>query len=132
MAVTSLKSIQIHIIIILIGRSCIAQIFPLRKLNTQSHTIYADMHTDLNIIYTCPHTHTHIKVRLDLWKCLLKKESFELGFKVREGGEIPQAGRQRIPDSWGNKPKERSPTDLRLRVGIFNGFPFDGRRMREV
>ena len=83
--------------------SCIAQIFPLRKLNTQSHTIYADMHTDLNIIYTCPHTHTHIKVRLDLWKCLLKKESFELGFEVREGGEIPQAGRQRIPDSWGNE-----------------------------
>ena len=42
-------------------------------------------------------------VRLDLWKCLLKKESFELGFEVREGGEIPQAGRQQIPDCWGNK-----------------------------
>ena len=23
--------------------------------------------------------------------------------KSREGGEIPQAGRQRIPDSWGNE-----------------------------
>ena len=33
----------------------------------------------------------------------MKKESFELGFEVREGGEIPQAGRQRIPDSWGNE-----------------------------
>ena len=42
-------------------------------------------------------------VRLDLWKCLLKKESFELGFEVREGGEIPQAGRQRIPNSLGNE-----------------------------
>ena len=42
-------------------------------------------------------------VRLDLWKCLLKKESFELGFEVREGGEIPIAGRQRIPDRWGSE-----------------------------
>ena len=47
-------------------------------------------------------THTHIMVCLDLWNCLLKKESFELGFEVREDGEIPQAGRQRIPDSWSN------------------------------
>ena len=42
-------------------------------------------------------------VRVDLWKCLLKKESFELGFEVRQDGEIPQAGRQRIPDRWGNE-----------------------------
>ena len=42
-------------------------------------------------------------VRLDLCKCLLKKESFEVGFVVGEGGEIPQAGRQRVPDSWGNE-----------------------------
>ena len=41
-------------------------------------------------------------VRQNLWKCLLKKESFELGFEVGEGGEILQAGRQWIPDSWGN------------------------------
>ncbi|WP_419606728.1 hypothetical protein, partial [Thiolapillus sp.] len=53
--------------------------------------------------HTHIHTHTHIMVCQDLWKCLLKKESFELGFEVREGGEIPQAGRQRIPDSWGNE-----------------------------
>ena len=39
----------------------------------------------------------------DFWKRLLKKESFELGLEVREGGEIPPAGRQRIPDSWGNE-----------------------------
>ena len=33
----------------------------------------------------------------------MKKESFELGFEVKEGGEIPQADRQRIQDSWGNE-----------------------------
>ena len=33
----------------------------------------------------------------------MKEESFELGFEVREGEEIPQAGRQRIPDSWSNE-----------------------------
>ena len=49
------------------------------------------------------HTHTYIMVHVDLWKRLLKKESFELGFEVREGGEIPQAGRQQIPGSWGNE-----------------------------
>ena len=48
-------------------------------------------------------THTHTMIRLHLWKCLLKKESFELGFEVREGEEVPQAGRQRIPDSWSNE-----------------------------
>ena len=32
----------------------------------------------------------------------VEKGKFELGFEVREGGEIPQASRQRIPDSWGN------------------------------
>ena len=42
-------------------------------------------------------------IRLHLWKCLSKKESFELGFEVREGWEIPQAGWQRIPDSWSNE-----------------------------
>ena len=34
--------------------------------------------------YTHRHKHnlyTHIMVHLDLWKCLLKKESFELGFE---------------------------------------------------
>ena len=33
----------------------------------------------------------------------MEKETFELSFEVREGGEIPQAGRQGIPDSWGNE-----------------------------
>ena len=78
-----------------------AQIFQLRKLNVLAHTIHANIPTDINVIYPSPHT--HIMVRLDLWKRLLKKESFEPGFEVREGGEIPQAGRQRIPDSWGNE-----------------------------
>ena len=86
--------------------ACVAQIFPSRKLKALAHSIHANIHTDINIIYpstrTRTHTHTHM-VRLDLWKCLLKKESFELGFEVREGGEILQAGRQRIPDSRGNE-----------------------------
>ena len=60
-----------------------------------------NIHTDINIFY--PSTYTHTIDRLYLWKCLLKKESFELGFEVRVGGEIPQAGRQRIPDSWSNE-----------------------------
>ena len=33
-----------------------------------------------------------------------------MGFEVREGGEIPPAGRQRIPDSWSNE-TERTVTD---------------------
>ena len=82
--------------------SCIAQIFSSRKLNALAHTIHANIHTDTNIIhpYTQRHTHAHARaVRLNLWKSLLEKETFELGFEVREGGEIPQAGRQGIPDS---------------------------------
>ena len=86
--------------------SCIAQTLLSRKLDALAHTIHANIHTDT-------HTHTHTMVRQDLWKCLLKKESFKLGFEVREGGEIPQSGKQRIPDSWGNELKEQSPTDFR-------------------
>ena len=82
--------------------SCIAQIFSSRKLNALAHTIDANIHTDINIIHPYTHRHKHARaraVRLNLWKSLLEKETFELGFEVREGGEIPQAGRQRIPDS---------------------------------
>ena len=53
------------------------------KYNLHTHT-HTYTHTR-----THARTHTHIMVRLDLWKCLLKKESFELGFEVREGGEYP-------------------------------------------
>ena len=77
--------------------SCIAQIFPSRKLNALAHTIHANIHTNISHKHT--HTHTHTMICLDLWKCLLKKESFELGFEVREGGEILQASRRQIPDS---------------------------------
>ena len=41
-------------------------------------------------------------VHLDLWKCPLER-SFELSFELREGGKIPQTGRQRIPDIWSDK-----------------------------
>ena len=63
--------------------SCIAQIFPSRKLNALAHTI----HTHVHITYPPP-PNTHIMVCLDLWKCLLKKESCELGVEVSEGGEF--------------------------------------------
>ena len=72
--------------------SCIAQTFPSRKLNALAHTIHANIHTDINTIYASP-PHTHHSLP-DLWKCLSKKESFKLGFEVKEDGEIPQAGRQ--------------------------------------
>ena len=49
-------------------------------------------------------------VRLYLWKCLLKEESFKLGFEAREGEEILQVGRQWIPDRWGNE-TERTVTN---------------------
>ena len=69
--------------------SCTVQIFSPRKLNALAHTIHAHTHTDINIIYPIKHahthTHTHMMVHLDLWKCLLKKESFELGFEVKRG-----------------------------------------------
>ena len=86
----------IYFIILMMDGSCIAQTFLPRKLNALAHTIHANIHTDINIIYASPHTHTHTHnmVCLVLWKYLLKKESFELGFEVSEGEEIPQAGRQ--------------------------------------
>ena len=61
-------------------------------------------------------------VRLDLWKCLLKKESFELGFEVREGGEVPQAGRQRIPDSWGNETERTIANRFETAIRDFQEF----------
>ena len=73
--------------------------------HTRTHP-YVHIHTHTRPharAYTHTHTHTHTMLHLDVWKCLLKKESFELGFEVREGGEIPQAGRQRIPNSLGNE-----------------------------
>ena len=40
--------------------SCIVQIFLSRKLNVLAHTIHANIHTDINIIYPPPPpTHTH-------------------------------------------------------------------------
>ena len=103
--------------------SCVAQVFTSRKLNALAHTIYANIHTGINIIYASlplpPHIHTRIMVSLDLWKCLLKKESFESGFEVREGGEFPQAGRKRIPDSWGNETKRTVASRFEITFGDF-------------
>ena len=51
-------------------------------------------------------------VRLNLWQSLLKRESFERGLEFKEGGDIPQTGRQRIPHRW-SKGTERT---------VANGF----------
>ena len=54
-------------------------------------------------------------VHVDLWKGLLKKESFEL----RQDGEIPQTGRQHIPDSWSNKTERMLTTRFKT---VFQDF----------
>ena len=74
------------------------------------------------------YTHTHTMICLHLWKCLLKEESFELGFEVREGGKILQAGRQRIPDNWNNE-TGRTVTN---RLEIVDFQKFVDQRVREV
>ena len=71
-------------------------------------------------------------VCLDLWKCLLKKESFELGFEVRRGGEIWQAYRQRISDSSGNQTERTVDSRFDIAFRIFKSFSFDDGRVREV
>ena len=61
-------------------------------------------------------------VCLDLRKCLLKKEGFELGFEVREGGEILQAGKQQIPDSWGNETERMVANTFEIALWDFQEF----------
>ena len=34
---------------------------------------------------------------------LFEEESLQLGFKLRQIGEIPQSGKKRIPDSWSDE-----------------------------
>ena len=47
-------------VIIISDGSCIAKIFPSRKLNALAHIIHANIHTDINIIHPSPpDTHTH-------------------------------------------------------------------------
>ena len=61
------------------------------------------IHIYVNMFYTHAHARAPAQmVRVDSWKFLLKKESFELDFDFREDGDIPQTGRQRIPDRWSN------------------------------
>ena len=71
-------------------------------------------------------------IRPHLWKCLLKKESFELGFEVREGGKFRKLAGSEFQTVGAMKLKEQSPTDLRLRLGILKSFSFDDRRTREA
>ena len=57
------KSFGIMIIIITItiimDGSCIVQIFPSRKLRVLAHTIHANIHTDINIMYPPPTPSPH-------------------------------------------------------------------------
>ena len=69
------------------------------------------------------HTHTHTRVHLDLWKCLLKKESFELSFEVRDDGEILQTDRQQIPDSWNNETERTVTNRFENALKDFQKFP---------
>ena len=46
------------LLLLLLDGSCIAQIFPSRKLNALTHNIHANINTDINIIHTHTHTHT--------------------------------------------------------------------------
>ena len=62
-------------------------------------------------------------VRLDSWKCLLKKDIFELGSEVRGGGAIPQTGRPWIPDSWSNETDRTVPNRVEIAFWDFQKFP---------
>ena len=71
-------------------------------------------------------------VHLDLWKCLLKKESFELGFEAERVGRFHKLAGNECQTDRVMKLKERSPTDLRLCLGIFNSFSLEDQRVLEV
>ena len=62
----------------------------------------------------------------------VKKKSFELDFEVRNDGEIPQMAGSEFQTVGAMELKERSPTDLRLRLGIFKSFSLEDRWVREV
>lgn len=47
---------------------------------------------------------------------LSEEESLQLGFKLWQIGEIPQTGRQRIPDGWSDE------TNLACTVTYFTQF----------
>ena len=65
----------LYITVTIIKTDCsyMVQIVPWRKLRALAHTIYANIHTYVHIIYA----HKKKMVCLNLWKGLLKKESFD-------------------------------------------------------
>ena len=71
-------------------------------------------------------------IRRDLWKCLLKKESFELGLSSERVGGFRKLAGSEFQTVGAMKLKELSPTHSKLRLGIFTSFSFDDRRVREV
>ena len=54
-------------------------------------------------------------VHLDLWKGLLKQGGHEISFELGQSGEIPQTGRQRIPDKRSDE-TERALTNRILQI----------------
>ena len=101
--------------------SFVVQFFPSRKLNALAYTIHANIHSDMHIII---YTRKNM-VCLDSWKGLLKKDSFELVFELREGGKIPKTGRQltEFQTDGAMKLKERSyPLLFQIRIFPYRQF----------
>ena len=86
---------------IIMDGSCIAQILPSTKQCASTHHSRKYTHR-LPFPPPPPHTHTHHDPPRFV-EMPVEKGKFELDVEVREGGEILQAGRQRIPDRWSNE-----------------------------
>ena len=69
---------------------------------------------------------------LDLWKFLLKQKGFELGYELKESGEIPQTGRQQIPDRWSNETEKTVINRSDTAFLIFKSLSLEDQRVREV
>ena len=107
--------------------SGVAHISALKKLNEPAHSIYENIHTNINIIYTHTHTHTHTHKKKKnhththnhglprFVEMPVEKGKLSAGIcSLRKWGDST-AGRQRIPETVGvMKLKEQSPIDLRL------------------
>ena len=58
-----------------------------------------------NTLHSLTYIHTYIQAMVAemVYTGLSKKESLELSFELGKSGEIPQTGRQRIPDRWSDE-----------------------------
>ena len=69
--------------------SCIAQIFPSRKVNALAHIFQANIYIDINIIHTYARAHTHHDPPTTVEMPCLKRKALSWTLKS-EGEEIPQ------------------------------------------